>query len=158
MKTQLQFTIVFFTLSLTACHILQKDKLREKQQMQTEALQLEDRHQVLAQQSQWLLTDSSRNDLLLTIWPKGKFNYSLVNGFSGEAEKITLHARQRLQKSLQQMQTTKQGSVEIKANYASEKASTHNVQQHKVSARNNWAFVLLMLIAVMLIWLFRTRT
>lgn len=120
--------------------------------MQTEALQFEGRHNTLSQQSQWLLIDSSQNDLVLTIWPKGKFNYNLVNGFEGEAERIAVHTKQRIRQSLQLKQAIKQDSVVFKANYANKKASTSAVQQNKISAGNNWTLVLVLLMVLALIW------
>ena len=85
-----------------------------------------------------VLIDSSYADFTLMLWPKGKFKFTLANGFEGEAERIIVRGKQTQQKLLHVKQETKRDSTVLKANYNKEKESSTTVEKNKLSVGYNW--------------------
>ena len=86
------------------------------------------------------------------LWPKGKFTFSLSNGFEGEAEKILIKGKQTQQKLLNMKQEKTQDSAAFKVNYSNQKQSNNNVQKNKIKVVYNWGWVLVLLVIFVLIW------
>ena len=124
--------------------MLKKEKLTTKKQSEKEELQINSQHHTLNQKSQLVLIDSSQNDFTMMLWPKGRFTFSLTNGFEGEAEKILLNGKQTKQKIMNLKQETKQDSTAFKANYVNKRESSNAVQKNKLSVGYNWAWLLIL--------------
>jgi hypothetical protein len=142
MKTHL--ILILVPLTLTSCHILKKDQLTLRTKSQKEQLQITGQRNKRSQQSQLMLTDSSHSDFTLTLWPKGKFTFSVAKGFEGEAEKIMIKGKQINQKMVNLKQETQQDSTVIKATYSNEKESSALVKKNKFSIGYNWYWLLLL--------------
>ncbi len=154
MKTKL-LIIALVALSLLGCHILQKDKLTLKKLSQKEELQFEVQHNTLSLQSQLVLIDSSHNDFTVLLYPKGKFTFSIANGFEGEAEQVMVKGKNTRVKILEVKEDVKQDSATVKANYSREKESSTLVKKNKLSMGYNWGWVVGLLVVFTLIWLYR---
>ena len=88
----------------------------------------------------------------MMLWPKGKFTFSIANGFEGEAEKILIKGKQTQQKLLKIKQEKKQDSTAFKVNYTNKKESSNSVQKNKLNVGYNWGWVLVLVILLALIW------
>jgi hypothetical protein len=153
MKYKIHFTITLVALILTSCQLFEKEKLTSKAQGQKEELQLVQQRNTLSQKNDLVLIDSSHNDFELMLWPKGKFTFSVANGFEGEAERILIKGKQTKQKVLNITQETKQDSTQFKANYSNEKASSITVKKNKISAGYNWFLLLVLPVLYGFYWL-----
>lgn len=129
--------------TLTACQLLKKEKLTVKAQYQKEVLQLTEHRNLLSQQNQLILIDSSHNDFTMMLYPKGRFTFSVANGFEGEAEKILINGKHTRQKIINLKQEIKKDSSVFKANYANEKESSASVKKNKLSVGCNWSLLLI---------------
>jgi hypothetical protein len=155
MKHKIHITITLAVVILASCHLFEKQKLSIKKQLEKEQLQLDAQRTTVTEQSQLILIDSSQNDYTLMLWPKGKFTFSPINGFEGEAEKVIIKGKEIRKKIVESNHKTRQDSTVLKANYAKEKESTITVEKNKLSAGNNWGWVLVLLIIIALIWVYR---
>jgi hypothetical protein len=71
----IKYIIITLTVvTLAACQLLKKDKLTLKRLSQQEELQVTEQRNIVSEQSQLLLIDSSRHDYTMMLWPKGNFN------------------------------------------------------------------------------------
>ena len=154
MKFKIHLTIILAALTLTSCQLLQKEKLTSKHKSQKEALQFVGQRNVLNTQSQLVLIDSSHNDFTMMLWPKGKFTFSVANGFEGEAERILIKGKQVNEKQLTLKQETMQDSAWLKANYTNEKTSNTTVKKNKLSIGYSLGWIVVLLGLVVLIWLY----
>ncbi|MES2653375.1 MAG: hypothetical protein V4663_16665 [Bacteroidota bacterium] len=154
MKTKLLITALV-ALSLLGCHILQKDKLTLKKLSQKEELQFAVQRNTLSLQSQLVLIDSSYNDFTVLLYPKGKFAFSIANGFEGEADKILIKGKNTSQKKLDLKQEIRKDSTATKANYTTMNESVITVKKNKLSTGYNWGWVAGLLVVFTLIWLYR---
>ena len=143
MKLKIHLIIALAAATPTACKVLQKDRLSVKKLSQTEELQFVAQKNTLSQQNQLILIDSNHNDFTIILWPKGKFKFSLPNGFEGEAEKILIKGKQTQQKILKVKAEKKQDSIVLKANYTNRKESSTVVKKNKFSIGYNWAWLLI---------------
>ncbi|SFH35546.1 hypothetical protein [Pedobacter insulae] len=154
MKTS-YLNITFALATLTSCHILQKDKLTLKNLAQKEQLQLIEQRNTLSEQSHLVLIDSSHNDFKMTLWPKGKFTYSLAKGFEGEAEKIMITGVQARQKVLKLKQETKHDSTKVTLHYQNEAKTKTISQKNKFNVGYSWGWVIVLVIILVAIWVYR---
>ena len=143
MKLKIYLIIALTAVSLTACKLLKKDKLSVKKLSQTEELQVVAQKTSLTQQNQLVLMDSSHNDFTMMLWPKGKFTFSLTNGFKGEAEKILIKGKQTQQRILKVKAEKREDSIVLKANYTNRKESSAVVNKNKFSIGYNWGWLLI---------------
>jgi hypothetical protein len=148
MKTHLILILVLLILS--SCRILKKDQLTLKKLDQKEQLQITEQRNTHSQQSQLLLIDSSHKDFTMLLWPKGKFTFSVANGFDGEAEKILIKGRQSSQKMLSLKQETQHDGTTRKAAYSNEKENTVMVKKNTFAMGYNWYWLLLLPIGYMI--------
>lgn len=155
MKHKIYSIVLLAAVALTSCSFLKKDKQSIKTKHQKEELQFSAQHQVITHQNQLVLMDSSYNDFTLMLWPKGKFTFSIANGFEGEAERLLIKRKQSQQKVLHMRQETKQDSIVLKANYNNEKESSTAVKKNKLSVGYNWAWIVVLLISFVLIWVYK---
>jgi beta-lactamase superfamily II metal-dependent hydrolase len=127
--------------TLTSCQLLKKEKLTLKTKWQKEELKIAAQKTTFSQKNELVLIDSSQNDFTMMLWPKGKFTFSLTNGFEGEAERVIIKGKQSQQKVLNIKRETKQDSTIIKTNYTNEKESSTTIKKNKLSGGYNWAWV-----------------
>jgi hypothetical protein len=143
------FTIIII-LSLCSCQLLKKDKQILKKLSQQEQFEVTGQRNTLLKQSQLVLIDSNHHDYTMMLWPKGKFTYSLAEGFKGEAEQILLKGKQANQKQLSLVQGIKQDSLVVGARYISDKESISVVKKRKLNLGYNWTWLLLIPICYIL--------
>ena len=142
----------FVVVTLTACQLLRKDKLSVKKLSEKQELQGVAQKTTHSEQNQLVLIDSSHHDFTMVLWPKGKFTFSLINGFEGEAEKIFIRGKQTQQKLLNMKHEKRQDSAAFKVNYSNQKQSSNSVQKNKINVGYNWGWVLVLLVIFVLIW------
>ena len=152
MKLKINIITVLAVVTLTSCELLRKDKLSVKKLSQTEELQGVAQKTTRSEQNQLVLIDSSHHDFTMMLWPKGKFTFSLANGFEGEAEKILIRGKQTQQKLLNMKHEKRQDSAAFKVNYSNQKQSSNSVQKNKINVGYNWGWVLVLLVIFVLIW------
>ena len=152
MKLKIHLITALAVVTLTSCKLLKKDKLTLKKLSQTEELRVVAQKTTLSQQNQLIIIDSSHNDYTMMLWPKGKFTFSLANGFEGEAEKILIRGKQTQQKLLNMKHEKRQDSAAFKVNYSNQKQSSNSVQKNKINVGYNWGWVLVLLVIFVLIW------
>ena len=155
MKIKSYITITIVLLALAGCQLLKKDKLTLKTHSQKEELKLVEQRNTLSQKNQLVLIDSNHNDFAMMLWPKGKFKFSLTNGFEGEAEKVLIKDKHTRKKVLNLKQEKRRDSTQLKANYTNEKESSVTVKKDKLSVSYNWTWLLLVVVIFALIWAYR---
>lgn len=140
---RIRLTLIIAALSLTACSLLKKTKQSLKQVNMKEQLELVKHRHTLTRQSQLIFIDSSHRDFNVMLLPKGKFKFSIQNGFEGEAEKIWLSAKKQQVTSLHQEHQIKVDSTVRKATYHKNKKSTAKVEKNKLRMGNSWSWLLI---------------
>ena len=143
MKTKIYIKIGLVLMALTSCHILSKQKQTLQKISHKEQMQLAEQRITKSQQSQLLLVDSSHNDFTMLLWPKGKFTFSVANGFEGEAEKILIKGKQVSKKVLNLNEETKKDSILLEANYSNQSKSIAMVQKNKFRVGYSWTWLLI---------------
>jgi hypothetical protein len=112
----IKYIIITLTVvTLAACQLLKKDKLTLKRLSQQEELQVTEQRNIVSEQSQLLLIDSSRHDYTMMLWPKGNFKFTVNNGFEGEAEKVILIGKHTKQQILKTSNESKRDSTAARA-------------------------------------------
>ncbi len=139
-------------LSLFSCNILRKDKLTLKRLSQNEERQHYGKNHSLSEHSQLKLSDSNHNDFTMMLWPKGKFVFSVANGFEGEAEKIVLLGTQTKVELLEARQQYKQDSTVYKASAIKQKERSSIIEKEKKSLVYTWAWVLILPVLYLIYW------
>jgi hypothetical protein len=138
---------------MSSCQLLRKEKVTLKQQSEKGELQILGQRHTLSQQNQLVLIDSSHNDFELILLPKGKFTFSMANGFEGEAQQLMIKGKHTSQKVLNIEQEKKQDSIQYKANYANEKESSTTIKKNKISTGYNWLLLLALPVLYGFYWL-----
>lgn len=154
MKT---YIILLLTLALQSCSILKKNKQSFKKLTYKEQLQLLEQRNIKSQQSQMVLIDSNHNDFTMLLWPKGKFTFSVANGFEGEAEKILIREKRSGQKMVTIKHEINQDSTRFQSNYTKEKENSSVVKKNKVSVGYNWFWLILIPALYLCYWLYKRR-
>ena len=151
MKLKIYLIITLAVVTLGACKLLKKDRLSLKKLSQAEELKFVAQKTTLSQQNQLVLIDSSHHDFTMMLWPKGKFTFSLTNGFEGEAEKILIKGKQTELKILKFKAEKKRDSIVLRANYTNKKESSTVVKKNKFSM----GYILLVPILYLCYWLYK---
>ena len=104
--------------------------------------------------SQQSLTDTSRSEFRLTIRPKGKFNYSTVSGYVGEADYLTISGKHSKQTLNSKTQFNAEGLKFKEQNslHSQQELSNNTKSTTKLKSSNSLLF-LGILIAAILLWL-----
>ena len=142
MKINIYLIVGSILLAFSSCHILKKDKQTLNTLSQKEEFQILKQRNLLNQQSQLVLVDSNHSDFTLMLWPKGKFTFSVSNGFEGEAERVMIKGKHSSQKVLNIKQEINKDSVIISANYSNHKETLQSVKKSKIKVSYNWVWVL----------------
>ena len=154
MKLKIYLITVLAVVTVTSCELLRKDKLSVKNLSEKQELQGVAQKTMRSEQNQLVLIDSSHHDFTMMLWPKGKFTFSLTNGFEGEAEKILIKGKQTQQKLLNMKHEKRLNSAVFKVNYSNQKQSSNSVQKNKINVGYNWGWVLVLLVIFVLIWVY----
>ena len=104
--------------------------------------------------SQQTLTDTSRSEFQLTIKPKGKFSYSTVGGYDGEAEYLTINGKHSKQTLTNKTHFNAEGLKLKEQNRLSsqEEVSNSTKSTTKLKSSNSLLF-LIILVAAIVVWL-----
>ncbi len=153
MKIKTAITIAILT--LTSCQLLKKDKLTLKKLNQKEEFRVTEQRNIVDQQSRFVLIDSANQDYTTMLWPKGRFKFTVTNGFEGEAEKILIMGKSKSQKIHTLEQQTTWDSTLLKASYSNQKQSSINTKMNKASLRYNWAWLLVLPFIYLCYWLYK---
>lgn len=126
--------------SLLACKTLQQ-KWRNGIKVNTTSTLSWQKHDQLAQHLQASIRDSSLTGYVVEIIPRGKFTYSAVNGFSGEAQQLrikgkTLHTTSRTVD--QHTQATVKENMELRNQFKSSHSTLTKEKEKKLS----WKWIL----------------
>lgn len=145
--------IGLLVLLVASCQLLQKDKWSATHKAEKEEAQFLAQRSFGYQQQYGWFTDSSQHEFMLSVWPKGKFSFSLDSGFKGEAEKVELHGRQAKQTSKLLQHTRVQDSSAISASTSTQSERSSEVQKHKKSWGGSvWVILLLFLVSAYGVW------
>jgi hypothetical protein len=88
-----------------------------------------------------LFKDSSDQNYTLQIWPKGKFTYSPVSGFEGEAEKMLVSGKLKLASSGSELSGADQqgkSSIQLTTKQKQKMASGHESTVKKKTLSLKW--------------------
>lgn len=144
--------IATILLTFTSCGLLKKNKVALKKLTQQEYVQVEQEQTIFSQQSQLMLIDSSRDDFTTMIWPKGKFKFSVAEGFEGEAEGLLIKARETKKRILTLKQEVRQDSSIQKAIYTKTKDRSATVEKSKLNVGPKWTWLVIFSIIFVLYW------
>lgn len=135
----LHFLGICLTL-ITACSVLKEKSFYQADSLRRDDIKTQAKIETIITGQAFRISSSSDSSDRLSyaqIFPKGNFKYSIVDGYSGEAEQIIIHERVLERKR----QTESAGLTETsKANaniQASAKASTRIRSKEKVLDANN---------------------
>lgn len=104
--------------------------------------------------SQQSLTDTSRSEFRLTIKPKGKFNYSAIGGYVGEAEYLTISGKHSKQTLNSKTQFNAQGLKFKEQNSLHSQQELSNNTKNTTKLKSSNSFLMLgILIFAILLWL-----
>jgi hypothetical protein len=151
--------LILCQLFLSACGMLHKttknssvSTLKKK-----EEIEVNDQSKYLHQQESGSLTirnDSSDAFSQIEIWPKGSFDFSTEEGFSGQAEKVLIHKKKKSgRKSIEKKaETTLQTKVSDRSQSEMKTKDFSQKDMENKSAPVSAWYLLLILIPLVLLW------
>jgi hypothetical protein len=129
---------------LVSCHVLRKDRFNLNKTLEEHEFLHEEAFSTLHSESGFKFADSNGASFTMLVSPKGKFRFSVNEGFEGEASQLVMKGKQSRKQMLELGNMFRQQSSNMKEQHAYSKETASVDSRHKACAGLGWAWLALL--------------